>query len=414
MDWSSLTQPVLAAGSSSALVVFLFYTLAVFGLAALSNQLLKGKSFLSEYFLGSRSLGVWAFALTFAATSASGGSFTGFPARIYTHGWILGLWIASYLVVPICTMGLIGKRLNQVARISGSITVPDVMRDRYGSPLLGLLAVSLIVFFMSFNLVGQFKAGSKILTTLLQDVQFFQDAVGVTASWKQSVDFLQGVDAAYLLCLVTFAIAVIFYTTYGGFHAVVWTDVMQGVVMVIGVMLMLPLAISQVGGLENATQEMAQMTPPRVGLVDVPIRYPVTQETSLSDVWFTAESEGGDLPRLFRINGTVAVPAGKDEIKSLVVANRKVVEITTPSEIERQLEKLNQPAAVERLNTQVTLLKQRQLEYLQANNAASQQIDELQAEIEQVAQNQTALVEFGRSEPARNRNPTDEGLRLRQ
>ena len=45
---------------------------AVFGIAALSNRLLQKKSFLSEYFLGSRSLGVWTFALTFAATSASG------------------------------------------------------------------------------------------------------------------------------------------------------------------------------------------------------------------------------------------------------------------------------------------------------------------------------------------------------
>ena len=101
---------LLAEGSNAALVTFLIYTLAVFGLAALSNQLLKSKSFLAEYFLGSRSLGVWAFALTFAATSSSGGSFTGFPSKIYTHGWILALWISSYMVVPICTMGLLGKR----------------------------------------------------------------------------------------------------------------------------------------------------------------------------------------------------------------------------------------------------------------------------------------------------------------
>ena len=98
--------PVFAASQSgAAIVTFLVYTLAVFGLAAVSNQLLKKKSFLSEYFLGSRSLGVWAFALTFAATSSSGGSFTGFPSKIYSHGWILALWIGSYMVVPICTMG---------------------------------------------------------------------------------------------------------------------------------------------------------------------------------------------------------------------------------------------------------------------------------------------------------------------
>ena len=77
----SWTPPgLLLAASNAALVTFVVYSLGVFVLAWLSNRIFSGKSFLSEYFLGSRSLGVWAFALTFAATSASGGSFTGFPA----------------------------------------------------------------------------------------------------------------------------------------------------------------------------------------------------------------------------------------------------------------------------------------------------------------------------------------------
>ena len=157
---------------NAALYTFLVYILVVFGLAWLANKLLRERSFLSEYFLGSRSLGIWAFALTFAATSASGGSFTGFPSKIYTHGWVLALWIGSYMVVPICMMGLIGKRINQVARISNSITVPDVLRDRFQSPAFGLMATALIVFFMVFGLVAQFKAGSLILKTLLGSVDF--------------------------------------------------------------------------------------------------------------------------------------------------------------------------------------------------------------------------------------------------
>ena len=61
----------VAAGSNAALVTFSIYTLIVFGLAIVSSRLQTGKSFLSEYFLGSRNLGMWTFALTFAATSAS-------------------------------------------------------------------------------------------------------------------------------------------------------------------------------------------------------------------------------------------------------------------------------------------------------------------------------------------------------
>ena len=131
--------------SSGALIAFGIYTLAVFLLAILSNRVAKGKEFADEYFLGSRSFGVWAFALTFAATNASGGSFMGFPALIYTHGWTLALWIAGYMVVPLVSMALIGKRLNQVARKTGAITIPEVLRDRFSSPAVGLIASGLLV-----------------------------------------------------------------------------------------------------------------------------------------------------------------------------------------------------------------------------------------------------------------------------
>ncbi|MFC1526811.1 hypothetical protein ACFL6X_08395, partial [Candidatus Latescibacterota bacterium] len=243
-----------AAGAGPALVTFACYIVAIFVLAWMANRLLRHRNFLSEYFLGSRSLGVWAFALTFAATSASGGSFTGFPSKIYTHGWILALWIGSYMVVPICTMGLLGKRINQVARISGAITVPDVLRDRFRSPAFGLMATGLIVFFMAFNLVAQFKAGSLILRTLLDGVQTFHQMATTASRAVSQLPLLGSASPEYLLCLLVFGAVVVAYTTYGGFRAVVWTDVLQGIVMVVGVVVMLPLALYQVGGLERATQ----------------------------------------------------------------------------------------------------------------------------------------------------------------
>ena len=319
---SEFPSAIFAANSNPALITFLLYTLAVFGIAALSNQLLKGKSFLSEYFLGSRSLGVWAFALTFAATSSSGGSFTGFPSLIYTHGWILALWISSYMVVPICTMGLLGKRMNQVARISGSITVPDVLRDRFRSVTLGLLAVLLIVFFMSFNLVAQFKAGAMILKTLLQDVPIFESSARSLGSITNGVS-LFGDDPQYLLCLISFGIAVIIYTTYGGFHAVVWTDVMQGVVMVIGVLIMLPLTLDAVGGLDKATQEMSQMQPPIERVLTLEDTSPDTPLRVDKGDWLVMDD------RIYRF----AENARWAEDAPSAAVN--VIEIVTPSEKER-------------------------------------------------------------------------------
>jgi Na+/pantothenate symporter len=259
-----LLSPALAmTGSDAAFWTFVIYTVVMLGIAATAGRLLQKKDFLSEYFLGSRGLGMWAFALTFAATSASGGTFMGFPAKIYAHGWILALWIASYMVYPLCTMGILGKRINQVARKTGAITIPDVLRDRFESTSFGLLATSLILFFMAFNLVAQFKAGAMILESLSQDIPQFRALSGHVGEAISGTGVLTGVDPGYLTALGLFSLVLLVYTTYGGFHAEAWTDVMQGIVMACGVMIMLPLAIYQVGGLEAGTRKLAAMEAPK-------------------------------------------------------------------------------------------------------------------------------------------------------
>jgi len=225
--------------SGITMAVFVIYILGVFVLAGLSHQLLSRKSFLGEYFLGSRGLGTWALALTFAATSASGGSFGGYPSLIYSHGWILAFWIAGYMIMPLVTMGLLGKRLNQVARKTDAITIPDVLRDRFESTTVGLIASCLIIFFSICFLVAQFKLGALII----------EDTFNL--KWSRS----------YEISLLVFAVTVIVYTAYGGFRAVVWTDVMQGIVMGIGVVVLVPIVLSKTGGLENTTRELANQAP---------------------------------------------------------------------------------------------------------------------------------------------------------
>ena len=364
MSLDLLWLPVATAAPTSALITFLLYLGVIFGLAIISHRMMAGKSFMSEYFLGSRSLGVVAFAMTFAATSASGGTFTGFPSKIYTHGWVLALWIASYMVVPICLMGLLGKRLNRVARISGAITVPDVIRDRFNSRSLGLLAVALVVFFLSFSLVAQFKAGALFLRTLLDDVPIFEQlSFRLLDPVAERVGWLSEVDRLYLSCLLLFGAAVILYTTYGGFHAVVWTDVLQGGVMLLGVLLLLPMTLRLVGqhapegqgAMEFATRQLAEMTPPRPSQLELEWQPNLNASSSVAGdhelragSWLVL-ADAGSTPRLFRLEQplrleTGATPADSIETSGLETAatlQATAWEITTPSEIDRQLARLH-------------------------------------------------------------------------
>src|SRR5688572_17977740 len=116
------------------------------GVAA--NRAAEKGGFLEGYFLGNRGLGSWSMALT--ATVMSGGTFMGFPSLVYKFGWVVALWIASYMVVPICTFGVLGKRMGQLSRLTGAITLPDFLRERFSSPKLGIWGSALILFILGF------------------------------------------------------------------------------------------------------------------------------------------------------------------------------------------------------------------------------------------------------------------------
>ena len=225
------------------LVALVLFTLVSLGLGVVANLVAASKAgFLRRYFLGNRSLGAFAVALT--AAVMSGGTFLGFPSFVYKYGWVVGLWICSYMVAPLTTLGVLGKRIGHIARRTGAITLPDFFRERYGSPALGLLTSLFIILFLGAFLVAQFKAGGVLLKIVLPSSSY---------SWANLEEIGGDLGPGYVVGLLVFAATVVAYTTYGGFLAAVWTDVFQSIVMAVGVMILLPLALIKAGGLEAAT-----------------------------------------------------------------------------------------------------------------------------------------------------------------
>jgi SSS family solute:Na+ symporter/sodium/pantothenate symporter len=265
------------AASPYILVAFGAYMAGVFVLGALAHHLLERGSFLKEYFLGDRKLGPWVLALTYVATSVSAGSFVGFPSLIYMHGWILALWIGGYMIGGLTSKGVLAKRLNQVSRLTGAITVPDVLRDRFQSPALGVLASICMLLFLICNLVAQFKAGGLIMRRAgegVRDTSAYQavretsaQVLTATGAWqpdpvrRQRGSLYDLAYPDYVLGILIFAGTVVAYTAYGGFWAVTWTDVLQGLVIVAGALLLMVFALIKVGSLEQATTRLRQVDP---------------------------------------------------------------------------------------------------------------------------------------------------------
>lgn len=186
----------------------------------------KSTSNSEEFLIGGRKLGPVVTALSAGASDMSGWLLMGLPGAMYISG-ISASWIAVGLVSG-CFLNyiLIAPRLRAYTEVANnSITLPVFFENRFHdkSQLVKIVAsVFILVFFTLYTSAGM-VAGGRLFESVF--------------------------DMSYTTGLFYTSIVVIIYTFMGGFLAVSLTDVIQGAIMVIG-LLMVPVAIvSAVGGL---------------------------------------------------------------------------------------------------------------------------------------------------------------------
>ncbi|MDA6076771.1 hypothetical protein O0544_10245 [Edwardsiella anguillarum] len=133
------------------------------------------------------------------------------------------------------SLGILGKKFAILARRYQAVTLNDMLYARYGSRLLVWVAsLSLLVAFIGAMTV-QFIGGARLL----------ESAAGIPY------------DAGLLIFGVTIAL----YTAFGGFRASVLNDAMQGVVMLLGTLLLLIGIIHAAGGMHAAVETLQRIDP---------------------------------------------------------------------------------------------------------------------------------------------------------
>ncbi|MEI2265319.1 sodium/pantothenate symporter [Erwinia sp. CGal63] len=211
------------------------YLLLVAALSLYAMRKRREGNFLSEYFLGSRSMGGFVLAMTLTTTYISASSFIGGPGAAYKYG--LGWVLLAMVQVPAVwlSLGVLGKKFAILARRYNALTLNDMLYARYRSTLLVWLAsLSLLVAFIGAMTV-QFIGGARLLET----------AAGIP----------------YDTGLLIFGGAIALYTAFGGFRASVLNDALQGVVMLLGTFILLFAVIHAAGGMHSAVQKLQQIDP---------------------------------------------------------------------------------------------------------------------------------------------------------
>jgi sodium/proline symporter len=193
---------------------------------------------LEDYILGSRSLGSWVAALSAGASDMSGWLLLGLPGYAYLAGleagWIaLGLLVGTYF-----NWRLIAKRLRCYSEVANnSLTIPDFLERRFrdSGRLLRISAAFFILLFFLFYTSSGLVAGAKLFSAVF--------------GWP------------YHWAIVVGAAAILGYTFVGGFLAVSWTDLFQGLLMALALVIVPGVALVHVGGWTASVDALDKTNP---------------------------------------------------------------------------------------------------------------------------------------------------------
>ena len=193
------------------------------------------RNIVEEYFIGGRSMGGFVLAMTIIASYTSASSFVGGPGVAYSLGlaWVL----LAMIQVPttFLTLGVLGKRFAIIGRRLGAVTITDFLYARYRSDVVVILCSMALLVFFAASMVAQFIGGARL----------FQAVTGYP----------------YEVGLILFGVTVVVYTAVGGFRAVVLTDALQGVVMVVASVVVFMAVLEAGGGMEQSIQTLKAIDP---------------------------------------------------------------------------------------------------------------------------------------------------------
>ncbi|WP_421723930.1 sodium:solute symporter family protein [Bauldia sp.] len=198
-------------------IVVAIYLLVIVGVGL---WVARGQTNLADYAVAGRSFGPLIIFATMSASFIGGGFSTGNSANVFLFGiaGIVGLWGFSLKEILVAT--LVAPKL---ARFPNAISVGDIMAEAYGK--VGRIVTGLAGLFLCTGIVGA-QVG----------------AMGIVFNVFFGIDRIWGVAIG---CGI-----VILYTTFGGMRAVVATDVIQFVVLAIGMPLVLYFGLQYVGGID--------------------------------------------------------------------------------------------------------------------------------------------------------------------
>ena len=187
------------------------------------------------FVLGGRSVGPWLTAFAYGTSYFSAVVFVGYAGQFgYKYG-LASTWIGigNAVLGSLVAWVVLGRRTRIMSKHLGSMTMPDFFGKRYDSQSLRIAASVIAFIFL----------------------------IPYTASVYNGLSYLFGMafDVDFRICVVVMAVLTGVYVIIGGYMATAWNDLIQGIIMLFGIVAVIAAVLSGHGGFMAAVKELAQV-----------------------------------------------------------------------------------------------------------------------------------------------------------
>lgn len=190
---------------------------------------------LKDFYLAGSGFGLVVIFLTLYATQYSGNTLFGYSGKAYRMGYAWIMCIHFMTAIVACFL-IYAPRLYARAKKYNYITPTDYLQHRFNSNWINILATLILVIVLSNYLLAQLMAMGRAMQ-------------GLSPSDP---------DTAYRQGVILLTLIMVVYGTLGGIRAVAWTDVIQGLVLMVGFSLLVYMLYKHFGPLSLATNIIQQ------------------------------------------------------------------------------------------------------------------------------------------------------------
>ncbi len=189
----------------------------------------------NDFVLGGRSVGPWVTAFAFGTSYFSSVVFVGYAGQF---GWKYGLastWIGlgNALIGSLLAWVVLGRRTRVMSQKLESATMPDFFGKRFDSKALKLAASAIVFVFLIPYTASIYNGLSRL--------------------------FAMAFDIPYAACIITMAVLTGVYVILGGYMATAINDFIQGIIMLIGIVLVIVAVLNGHGGFYEAVRQLSML-----------------------------------------------------------------------------------------------------------------------------------------------------------